>query len=93
MVDLSNIYGGYLKAGRYSSLKDSDLTKALKPYGISLNALRGNKRTPDIALRRQAVKAVLARRSKLKIKRPTTKTTTRGTGKIQPISSTRYQTF
>jgi hypothetical protein len=70
MVDLSNLYGGYLKAGRYSGIKQADLTKALKPYGLTLASLRTGK-INDATLRRRAVDAVLKRRGhKPKINKP-----------------------
>lgn len=62
MADPTNIYSGYLKASRYSSLKSADLSRVYKRYGINLADVRKNRRTPDSALRRQAVRAVLARR-------------------------------
>lgn len=62
MVDPSSLYGGYLKASRYSRIKDADLTRALKPYGITLAAIRRNPRANDAALRRQAARAVIKRR-------------------------------
>lgn len=66
MADPSSIYGGYLKASRYSRIKDTDLEKALKPYAITLASVRSNRRTPDSALRKQAVSAVVKRYQKRK---------------------------
>lgn len=75
MPDPSSIYGGYIRASRYSRIKDSDVERALKPYKITLGQVR-SKRTnanpggfgglSDAEVYRRGVKAVLAkyRRSK-----------------------------
>lgn len=70
MVDPSSLYGGYLKASRYSRIKDADLSRALKPYGITLSAIRKNPRAADAALRRQAARAVIARRYPKLVRKP-----------------------
>lgn len=67
MVDQSNIYGGYLKASRYAGIKDTDLTKALKPYGIGLGFLRKRERS-DADLRKLALRAVTKKYRKAKHK-------------------------
>lgn len=75
MVDLSNLYQGYLKASRFSGTKSADISRALKPYGIKLATVRKNKRTPDVSLRRTATKAVVKKYLRAKKQ-----------GKTQPLS-------
>ena len=60
MADPSSIYGGYLKASRYSRIKDADLTRALKPYKMTLKGIRKRPRS-DAQLRHMAATAVVKR--------------------------------
>lgn len=92
MVDLSNVYGGYLKASRYSAIKRTDLEAVYKRYGLNLNAFRGN--ISDADIRRRAIDAVLKRNKRkptITIARPKNPTG-RGSGTIQPLKPG-YSTF
>lgn len=66
MFDLSSLYGGYLKASRYSRIKSTDLSRVLKPYGITLKgARRGGL---DAEVRQRASRAVVKRYLRIKDK-------------------------
>ena len=67
MVDLSNLYGGYLKASRYSKVKGSDLGRVYKRYGIKLASV-GRKDASDAAIRKRASRVVVKRYLRLKNK-------------------------
>ena len=66
MPDITNLYSGYLKAGRYSRVKSTDLEKALKPYSIKLADVRKNRKASDVSLRRTATKSVVDKYLKAK---------------------------
>lgn len=68
MVDPTAIYGGYLKASRYSRIKNADLTRALKPYQLSLKMARAGSPS-DAQLRTMSAKAVVTRYLKQKAKK------------------------
>lgn len=76
MADPTSLFSGYLKASRYSGVKSSDLSRALKVYGIELASVRKNRKVPDADLRRQATRAVVKRYQQRKQKG----------GSIQPLS-------
>lgn len=56
MPDISNLYAGYTRASRYTRVPQTTLTRALKPYNLTLAQLRGQS---DSQLRSLAAKSVI----------------------------------
>ncbi len=67
MADPTAIYGGYLKASRYSRIRNVELQRALKPYQLSLKIARQGNRS-DAQLRTMSAKAVVTRYLRLQAK-------------------------
>lgn len=60
---MSSVQEGYLNVRRYSSIKDDDLARVLKPYKLTLGYMRKAPQTrmTDVALRRMAARGVVKR--------------------------------
>ena len=66
---MSSVQEGYHNVTRYSSIKDDDLARVIKPYKLTLKQLRTKKpyaRMNDAGLRRMAARGVVKRGLMLK---------------------------